>query len=389
MGKDVINMLERYSFACPTKMEFGPGALAKLPQVIEALHGSKVMLVTDPGVVQAGLLDRVKAAIGTEYPYVVFDRVRSDPDTGIIGEIHEQAQAEQVDCMVAIGGGSPIDAAKGAACLMANPGPLRAYGGVDKVPQRGIPLVAIPTTAGTGSEFTIFAVLSDLEAEIKFTISSALIAPSVALCDPEMTLTLPPRVTAATGMDAMTHAVESYTSRIATPVTDVLCLEAIRLLYRYLPVAVNNGSDLEARTHVLLAASLAGIVMNDAYLGLSHAIASPLGAHFHIPHGMANAVMLPYVMEYNYMASPVKYAKIAEAMGLQTGKGLYEDAEATIAGIHKMAELCHTPRTLREVGAKEEVLKDVARDALLSIQLRFNCRSASEEQIYELVKKAY
>lgn len=382
-------MLQTYSFACPTKMEFGPGTLTKLPKIVETLGGSKVMLVTDPGVAQAGLLAKVQNALSGVYPCVVFDRVPADPNTDAIEEIHQLARAEAVDCLVAIGGGSAIDAAKGASCLVANGGSLRAYGGVNKVPKKGLPLVAIPTTAGTGSEFTIFAVLSDLKDEIKFTISSPYIAPDVALCDPEMTLTLPPRVTAATGMDAMTHAVESYTSRIATPVTDVLCLEAIGLLYRYLPVAVNNGSDLEARSNVLLAASLAGIVMNDAYLGLSHAIASPLGAHFHIPHGMANAVMLPHVMEYNYMAAPVKYGNMAAGMGVQTGKGLYEDARAAIDAVRQMAGLCHVPTALRDVGAKEELLNQVAKDALLSIQLKFNCRSANVDQIYELVKQAF
>ena len=382
-------MMETYSFTCPTQMEFGPGVMSKLPAAIESLHGSKIMLVTDPGVAQAGLLDKVSGVLDGKYSCVVFDRVPSDPNTDAIEEIYRQAKSEAVDCMVAVGGGSAIDAAKGASCLVGNGGSLRAYGGVNKVPGKGLPLVAIPTTAGTGSEFTIFAVLSDLKNEIKFTISSPYIAPDLALCDPEMTLTLPPRVTAATGMDAMTHAVESYTSRIATPVTDVLCLEAIRLLYRYLPVAVNNGSDLEARSRVMLAASLAGMVMNDAYLGLSHAIASPLGAHFHIPHGMANAIMLPHVMEYNYMASPAKYGRMAEAMGVQGGRGLYEDARSAIEAVRQMTALCHIPASLREAGAKEEMLEQVAKDALLSIQLRFNCRSATVDQICELVKKAY
>lgn len=382
-------MLETHSFVCPTRMEFGPGVLAKLPAAIESLRGTRVMLVTDPGVAGAGLLSRVTAVLEGRYTCTVYDRVPSDPNTDAIEEIYRQARSQAVDCLVAVGGGSAIDAAKGASCLMGNGGSLRSYGGVDKVPGRGLPLIAIPTTAGTGSEFTIFAVLSDLKDEIKFTISSPYIAPDVALCDPEMTLTLPPRVTAATGMDAMTHAVESFTSRIATPVTDVLCLEAIRLLYRYLPTAVNNGADLEARSRVMLAASLAGMVMNDAYLGLSHAIASPLGAHFHIPHGMANAVMLPHVMEFNYMASPVKYARMAEAMGIPAGGGLYEDARSAIAAVRQLTALCHIPPTLREVGAKEELLEQVARDALLSIQLRFNCRSADVDQICDLVKKAY
>lgn len=382
-------MLQNYSFSMPTRMEFGPGAVKKLPDILAALGGSRVMLVTDPGVAQAGLLEKIRPLVTDRFRCEVYDRVPSDPNTDAIGEIYEQAKATGVDCLVAIGGGSAIDAAKGASCLLGNGGTLRQYGGVGKVPRKGLPLVAIPTTAGTGSEFTIFAVLSDLKDEIKFTISSPHIAPDVALCDPEMTLSLPPRVTAATGMDALTHAVESYTSRISSPATDAYCLEAIRLLYRNLPIAVNNGSNLEARTNVMLAAALAGIVMNDAYLGLCHAIASPLGAHFHVAHGLANAVMLPYVMEFNYMADPVKYGNIARAMGLRTGRGLYEDAQAAIEGVKRLVELCHVPTRLRDVGAKEEVLEQVAKDTLLSIQLRFNCRSASTDQIYELVKKAF
>lgn len=382
-------MLDKFSFACHTKMEFGPGVLAKLPEVLASLGCSRVMLVTDQGVAQSGLLERVQQAVGGKYPCTVYDQTPADPNTDAIEEISRQATDAAVDCIVAVGGGAAIDASKGVSCLLVNGGSLRDYGGVNKVPKKGVPLVAIPTTAGTGSEFTIFAVLTDLKDEIKFTISSPYIAPDVALCDPEMTLTLPSRITAATGMDAMTHAVESYTSRIATPVTDIICLEAIRLLYHNLPVAVNNGADLQARSNVMLAASLAGIVMNDAYLGLCHAIASPLGAHFHIPHGMANAVMLSHVMAFNFMAAPAKYGRMAEVMGVQTGKGYYEDAQAAIAAVSEMSSLCHVPTTLREVGAKEEVLEQVARDALLSIQLRFNCRSANVQQIYQLVQGAY
>lgn len=382
-------MLNHFSFVSPTKMEFGLGAVSKLPEMISKLGAKKVLLVTDPGVAQAGVLKKVTDQIENKVEYAVFDRVASDPSTDNIQEIYEMAKAQGTECFVAIGGGSAIDASKGASCLMTNEGPLRAYGGVNKVPHKGMPLIAIPTTAGTGSEFTLFAVLSDLKENIKFTISSANIAPDVALCDPELTLTLPPKMTAATGFDALTHAVESYTSRIATPVTDILCLETIRLLYRYLPTAVNNGSDVEARTKVLFASSLAGIAMNDAYLGLCHAIASPLGAHFHIPHGMANAVMLPYVMEYNYMADAVKYGKMAAAMGVKVGEGLYEDAYAAIKAVKLLAELCHVPGRLNEVGAKEPELRAVAEDALLSVQLRFNCRSANVNQICELVEQAY
>lgn len=382
-------MNNNFSFKCPTRMEFGAGALKKLPEILRELQSKKIMLVTDPGVKNAGLLEKVEDIVKGSVPYVVYDNVSADPCTENIGEIYEYAKKESVDVFVAIGGGSAIDASKGASCLMRNGCPLEAYSGIDKVPNKGLPLIAIPTTAGTGSEFTLFAVLTDSSRGIKFTISSYNIMPDVAICDPELTLGMPARITAMTGMDALTHAVEEYTSKLATPVTDVLCLEAVRRIAHYLPIAVNNGSDITARSNVMFAAALAGIAMNDAYLGLSHAMASPLGAHFHIPHGMTNAVMLPYVVEYNYMAAPERYAELAEAMGMKTGNGLYEDAYAAVAAVKKIAGLCHIPPRLRDVGAVEDKLQDVARDALLSIQLKWNCRAVSEKQILEILKQAF
>ncbi|MDO7788182.1 iron-containing alcohol dehydrogenase [Desulforamulus aquiferis] len=380
-----------FNFKLPTEIEFGPGSLYKLPKFIADFKVHKVMIVTDPGIVKAGILERISNVLAqAKINCVVFDQVESDPSTKTIEKIRDKAKLEEVDALIAVGGGSSIDAAKGTRLLLSNEGKLLDYAGLNKVKQKGIPLIAIPTTAGTGSEVTIFAVLTELEQDIKFTIASPYLAPDLSILDPELTLLLPPMMTAATGLDALTHAIEAYTSQASQPICDVIALESIRLIYRYLPQATTDGNNLEARTEMLKAQLLAGIAFNNTNLGLSHAIASPLGGHFHIPHGIANAIMLPYVMNFNVPAAPERYAKITEAMGIcLMGKDIYEDAYEAPLAIGKLVELCGLPKKLRDVGATEEKLDDVARDALKSGMLKFNIRKASEKQIRQILQEAF
>ncbi|GAB6179832.1 iron-containing alcohol dehydrogenase [Desulfotomaculum defluvii] len=380
-----------FNFKLPTEIEFGVGSLQKLSERITAFQASKVMVVTDPGIAKAGILEKItKVLEQAQLNYVVFDQVESDPSTKTIAGISDLAKQEGVDLLVAVGGGSSIDAAKGTRVLLANGRKLLDYAGLNKVKNKGIPLIAIPTTAGTGSEVTIFAVLSELDQDLKFTIGSPYLAPDLALLDPELTLLLPPTMTAATGLDALTHAIEAFTSLANQPICDVLALEAIRIIYKYLPQATTNGSNLEARTEMLKAQLLAGAAFNNTNLGLSHAIASPLGGHFHIPHGVANAIMLSYVMKFNVPAAPEKYARVAEAMGvILCGKDIYEDAYEAPKAVAKLVELCGLPSKLRDAGATEEKLDDVARDALKSGMLKFNVRKASEKQIREILQDAF
>ncbi|SHF55004.1 alcohol dehydrogenase [Desulforamulus putei DSM 12395] len=380
-----------FNFKLPTEIEFGPGSITKLPEKIASFNASKVMIVTDSGIVKAGILERIVNVLAkAEFSHAVFDQVESDPSTKTIEKIRDMAKQEEVDLLVAVGGGSSIDATKGARVLLANGGKLLEYAGLNKVKTKGIPLIAIPTTAGTGSEVTIFAVLTELDQNLKFTIASPCLAPDLAILDPELTLLLPPMMTAATGLDALTHAIEAYTSLASQPICDVLALESIELIYKYLPQATTNGSNLEARTQMLKAQLMAGVAFNNTNLGLSHAIASPLGGHFHIPHGIANAIMLPYVMNFNVPAAPEKYARIAEAMGITLlGKDIYEDAYEAPKAVEKLVELCGLPRKLRDAGAKEEKLDDVARDALKSGMLKFNIRKATEKQIRGILQEAF
>jgi alcohol dehydrogenase len=381
----------KYTFNIPTQIEFGVNAIEKIPSLIEKYKCGNVMIVTDQGVSNAGILEKVTDILDAgNISYNVFDKVTPDPSTKIIEEIFSIATEKKSDILIAIGGGSPMDASKGVSLLSANDGRLQDYAGVNKVVNKGIPLIAIPTTTGTGSEVTIFAVLSDLETNTKFTVTSKLIAPDIAVLDPNLTLTLPPKITAATGLDALTHAIEAYTSLISEPISDALALKSISLIYKYLPIAVNNGSDLEARTQMLQAELLAGMAFNNAFLGLSHAIASPLGALYHVPHGVANAIILPYVMKFNYVAAAEKYINIAHAFNMKlSGKDIYEDAYSAVEGVQKLVALCGMPDKLREVGVTEDKINQAAKDALLSVQLKFNCRKANAAQIEEIIREAY
>lgn len=384
-------MLVAYQFQTPTKIISGIGSTAEIIKELNDLHAKKVLLITDPGLVQAGVAQQVvemlkQAAVEVE----IFDAVEPDPSIQVATKAAEMAKNVKANVLIALGGGSAIDTAKSAALLVTNGGYLKDYAGVNKVIKPILPLIAVPTTAGTGSEVTIFAVMSDPEKQEKFTISSALIAPAVAVLDPLLTLKLPPSVTAFTGMDALTHAIEAFTSSIAQPATDALALSAIKLVLKHLPVAVGRGDNIKARDGMLQASLLAGIAFNNAFLGLAHAIASPLGGHFHVPHGLANAVMLPYVMEYNLPTAVRRYAEIGCALGLQAvGDTPRAVAEKTVAAITQLARDINIPEKLSNIGAKEELLPLVARDALKSIQLKFNVRNASEKEILALLQKAY
>lgn len=378
-------------FQLPTKILFGIGSINELGREVLEFNAKKVLVITDPGVVKAELHKEIIESLNRSRIEVqVFAEVESDPSIDTAAKAAELAKEFCVDVIVAIGGGSVLDAAKSAALLVTNSGNLKDFAGVNKVKYPGIPVIAVPTTAGTGSEVTIFAVMSDSVNNEKFTISSPLIAPRVAVLDPALTLTLPRGITASTGMDALTHAIEAYTSTIAQPATDGLALQAIELISKNLRVAVWRGDNIQARGNMLQASLLAGIAFNNAFLGLSHAIASPLGAHFHIAHGIANAVMLPYVMEYNSVTAADKFAVVARLMDVN-------DKELNTRSLARQAvtaveELCNDigiPNRLRDIGAKEDLLQVVARDALKSVQLKFNTRSANESDILALLKKAF
>lgn len=382
-----------FSYSVRTKVFFGNGVVAgRLPGVAREMDCKKILLVTDPGILKAGLAGKVKRLLEENgLPVEVFSEVEPDPGLETVHRAADFMRGYAPDCVVALGGGSSIDVAKGMRVLYDNGGKIGDYAGVNKVKARpSVPLLAVPTTAGTGSEVTIFAVLSDWEHNIKVTVTSEHLAPEAAFVDPQLMVSAPPRITAASGIDALSHAVEGYVSKIASPVSDVMALKAVELVSAYLRPAVADGGNLEARTKVALGSLLAGMAFNNAFLGLTHSIGAALSGHVHVSHGMAIGLLLPYVMEYNTMARPDKFANLARAMGENIeGKPLHRAALSASRAVKELARDIGLPARLRDIGTPEDSLESIAETALKHGMIKFNPRVPVREDILEIVRKAY
>jgi alcohol dehydrogenase class IV len=352
----------------------GPGSLSQLGEELKRLGGAKVMIVTDQGLIQTGIVRRAFEAIeAAGLAATCFDGVEADPRFEIAILAADQAKADSADLIVGIGGGSSLDIAKVASVLVTNPGPVNSYFGIDLVPERGLPMVLIPTTAGTGSEATPIAVLSDEHEKLKKGIVSPYLFPAVALLDAELTVGLPPAVTAATGMDALIHAVEAYTSRNASWLSDMFAQEAMRLIAENIRIAFADGGNLDARSKMLEGSLLAGIAFANAGVTAVHAFAYPIGAEFHIPHGIANAMMLASVMEFNVVGNVAKFSRIAGFLGEPTD-GLSEElaAKKAVEFLAKLGEDLKLPKRLREYGVRDEHVPDLAEGVMKVTRLLAN-----------------
>jgi len=292
--------------------------------------------------------------------------------------------------VVGIGGGSSLDTAKAVAALATNAGSALDYAGLNKVRNRPLPMIAAPTTSGTGSEVTLWSVFTDDTRAVKVAIGGVLIYPSVALCDPELTLELPAALTAATGMDALAHAIESYTNNNCQPISGALAVEAIRLIGQNLRSAVLNGRDSRSRYGMMLASTMAGIAMNPTRLGLAHALAMPLGSwDLRVPHGVVLAVTLPYVMEFNYVAEPERFVDVARALG-ESVDGLPRLAAAAraVSAVRDLARDIGIPRGLSEFGVREDHILPVVEEAMKSGNVPANPRRTSAEDLTRILRQA-
>jgi alcohol dehydrogenase class IV len=361
-----LNRIFRYEI--PTAIEFGHGSIKMLAEHVKALGGSKVLIVGDPGVLKAGVINRLVEQLDAgSIPHAIFSDIEPDPAIDSIESGTNFAKSEGCDLIVGVGGGSSLDTAKAIGLMMKNGGNIRDYVGINKVPQPGAPVIAVPTTAGTGSELTIWSVLSDKAAKVKLSVGSAYNCPTLALCDPELTVTLPPHVTAATGMDALTHALESYVNKATQPISEALSVQAMSLVARSLRLAVIQGENLQARYDMLLASLIAAMAFNSTRLGVAHALAIPLGAHFKIPHGTVNAILLPEAMQFNIIGNQAKFANIAAIFGENTqGLSEREAAERSVAAIRRLKADVGINQTLSDYGLKEEHLTMIAEEAMLS-----------------------
>jgi alcohol dehydrogenase class IV len=294
------------------------------------------------------------------------------------------------DLIIGVGGGSSLDVAKGVAILVKNKGKILDYPGIEQVPQGGLPKILIPTSAGTGSEATRVIVITDEVANIKQAIHSHFALADVAIVDPMLTISLPPKVTADTGVDALVHAVESYVSALATPFSDVLSIEAIRLIALYLPAAYAKAENIEARYHMSLAATMAGMAFTSSNLGAVHALSNILGIKYHMSHGRANAVMLPYVVDYNKIGNLKKYATIAQTMGENTeGLTPYQASEKLVANLFKLLKILNIPTKLSDYGvAKADIPALVEGGMKLSRLFVPNPRNLTEEDVKNIYTNA-
>ena len=387
-----LNSSQTFSFLpVPTDIHFGCGVLSTLPDRLKSLGAKRPFLVTDAGLRAAGLVERVETLLASAgLPVAVFDGVKPDSGSDLIGEAASRLRASEADAVVGLGGGSSLDTAKAVAAMATNSGSILDYAGLHKIVNRPLPVVAIPTTAGTGSEVTLWSVFTDEGKKVKVAAGSVLLYPSVALCDPDLTIDLPPPLTAATGMDALGHAIECYTNDACQPISAALALEAIGMIGRFLRTAVLNGRDRSARYAMLLSSTMAGIAMNPTRLGLAHALAMPLGSwDFRIPHGAAIAITLPVVMEFNHLAQLERYIEVARALGEPVSRLSARDAAArSYAAVKRLAQDIGIPGGLGDFGLRQEHIDCVAAEAIKSGNVAVNPRRTSAEDLRRILHEA-
>ncbi|UFS69205.1 iron-containing alcohol dehydrogenase [Geomonas sp. RF6] len=381
---------QTFGFYIPTVTLLGVGASKEAGEQIKQLGAKKALLVTDKGLssmgVAAKIADIVKAA-GVEC--VIFDGAEPNPTDKNVHDGVKVYQDNKCDALISLGGGSSHDCCKGVGLVIANGGNIRDFEGVNKSAKSFPPFVAINTTAGTASEMTRFCIITNTDTHVKMAIVDWRVTPNVAINDPVLMVGKPPALTAATGMDALTHAVEAYVSTIATPITDACAIKAIELIAAYLSKAVANGEDLEARDKMAYAEYLAGMAFNNASLGYVHSMAHQLGGFYNLPHGVCNAILLPAVSQYNLIACPQRFADIAVALGENVeGLSVTEAGQKAIDRIRSLSASIGIPADLTQLGVKEQDLKIMAENAKKDACQFTNPRKATLEQVIGIFKDA-
>lgn len=379
-----------HRFRMPTEVAFSRGCVDQAGVAAKRFAKERVLVVTDRGVAGAGLLDRVTAPLDAAgLRYAVFDGVEPNPSIETVGRGLDAFRASGAEAIIAVGGGSSIDAAKAISILATNGGNIADYEGADKIPNPNVPLVAIPTTAGTASEVTIFFVITNRATKYKFSGGSVNATARVALLDPLLTESMPPKLTAAVGMDTLTHAIEAYTCKVAYPATSALAFDAAARAASYLPSAFENGHDLDAREQMLMACLEAGMAFSNSRLGNVHAMSHPVGGHFDVPHGLANAIILPYVMEYNLPAATVLYANLASALGCDMAGGSEEAlAREAVDAVRALNRRLGIPERLGDVGVTRDAIPALAADAMKSGNIPINPRPTTYDDMVRLYEQA-
>ncbi|HEB68123.1 MAG TPA: iron-containing alcohol dehydrogenase [Desulfobulbus sp.] len=386
-----MTISQPFTITQPTQIHFGAGSINSLPEIITRAGGTKPLLVLDPGLIKAGLDSKIRTPLdNASIAYTLYDRVDPEPGLRLADAGTELARANNCDCVIGVGGGSAMDVAKAISILLTNGGRALDYLGLGKISKPGVPKIMVPTSAGTGAEVTFTAVFINEETGSKGGMNGDPLYPDAALLDPELTLSLPPRVTATTGIDALTHALEAFTSVQAHPISEMYSIRAMELIADNIRSAYADGRNIEARGNMLLAALLGGKALAIAGVGLVHAMAYPLGGMFGIAHGLANAVLLPYVTEYNLIGNLHKHALLAEILGQDvSGLSLRDAAEVTVEELHLLNQDLGIPRSLRELKIPEDKLPEMAEIALtVARPVENNPRQPSKEDVIAIYQEA-
>jgi alcohol dehydrogenase class IV len=375
----------------PTAVEVGIGLASRIGSFLQPYAGGHVLVVTDPGIRRAGLLADVERSLqDAGIAFTVFDEV--DPNPTAESMMKGAGLARQLACsaVLAVGGGSSIDSAKGIGIMAGNAGHILDYEGVGRIPNPGLPVVAVPTTAGTGSEVTSATIVTNTRTHFKAAVISPHLYPKLAVLDPALTERLPAGLTAATGMDALTHAIESYTSKAASPVSRALAIEAARMIGRNLLDTYYVGTNLASRENMLVASMMAGAAFSQSRLGNVHAISHTLGGVFNIPHGIANAALLPFVMRFNLPACPERMKEIAEALGEDTaGLPVAEAAEKAVQAVVRLNRAMNIPLNIRDLGVTLDAMPKLVEDAMRSGNVLVNPRLTAAADIRRIIESAY
>ncbi len=377
-------------FICNRVVHHGPGAIERLDGEIHKLGGTRVGLITDPGVVKAGICKRVIEGINAEV--FIFEGVEPEPSYELIDGCVAFLKEKGCDLVIGLGGGSGMDCAKMAAVMMKNTGKVTDYFGADRIPNPGLQVIAIPTTAGTGSEATPACVFVDPKDRVKKGVRSDFILPEVAILDPLLTFGLSQPLTASTGMDALTHAIEAYVSLRATLMSDIAAEQSIRLIGDHLRVAYSNGNNVSARYGMIMASFLGGVAIAVAGVGAVHALAHTLGGMHRVPHGVANALLLPYVMAFNRVGCRDRFARIASLLGEHVeGLSLDVASQRAVESVEKLNQDICIPRHLRDLKIPEDSVDLIAERSIETGQrlLATNPRGLSVDEAKEVLGMAY
>ncbi|MFI8336407.1 L-threonine dehydrogenase [Pseudomonas taetrolens] len=379
------------TFFIPAVNIMGNGCLDEAMTAIRNYGFRKALIVTDAGLAKAGVAARIAEKLALQnIESVIFDGAKPNPSIANVEAGLEVLKQHQCDFVVSLGGGSPHDCAKGIALCATNGGHIRDYEGVDQSSKPQLPLVAINTTAGTASEMTRFCIITDEDRHVKMAIVDRNVTPLLSVNDPELMVAMPKGLTAATGMDALTHAIEAYVSTAANPITDACAIKAMELISQNLRKAVQDGKDLTARENMAYAQFLAGMAFNNASLGFVHAMAHQLGGFYDLPHGVCNAVLLPHVQTFNASVCAARLTDVARALGIDvSGLSPEEGAQAAVAAIRTLARDVEIPAGLRDLGAKLDDIPILATNALKDACGLTNPRRADQGQIEEIFRNAF